>query len=152
MSYAYMLSWVQLFATSWTVAHQAPLSLGFSRQEYWNGLPFPSPDLLDPGIKPASPAFLALAGGICTTEPPGKPYSTHWRCPVHFGRVSKWGLGMSLQYSLTWVKSGILSPCNTEVTSQSPPSLWHTQGACHYLWRQSWYIGQTLSLCSSKAS
>ena len=45
-------------ATSWTVARQAPLSIGFSRQEYWSGLPFPSPgDLSDPGIKPGSPAM-----------------------------------------------------------------------------------------------
>ena len=46
------------FATPWTVARQAPLSVEFSRQEYWSGLPFPSPgDLPDPGIKPASPAL-----------------------------------------------------------------------------------------------
>ena len=46
--------------TSWTVAHQAPPSMGFSRQEYWSGLPFPSPgDLPDPGIKPGSPALQA---------------------------------------------------------------------------------------------
>ena len=46
-----------------SVAHQAPLSMGFSRQEYWNGLPFPSPgDLPSLGIEPASPASLALAG------------------------------------------------------------------------------------------
>ena len=57
--------------TPWTVAHQARLSMGFSRQEYWNGLLFPSPgDLPDPGIKPASHA---LAGRFFTTEPPGKP-------------------------------------------------------------------------------
>ena len=57
---------VQLFATSWTVARQAPLSMGFSRHEYWSGLPFPSPgDLPDPGIKPAS---LSLAGGFFTTS------------------------------------------------------------------------------------
>ena len=56
----------------WTVACQAPLSMGFSRQEYWSELPFPSPgDLPDPGIKPVSPA---LTGGFFTTEPPGKPY------------------------------------------------------------------------------
>ena len=49
---------VQLFATLWTVAHQAPLSMGFSRQEHWGGLPFPSPgDLPDPGIEPRSPAL-----------------------------------------------------------------------------------------------
>ena len=52
------LSRVQLFATPWTVAYQAPLSMGFSRQEYWSGLPFPSPgDLPDPGIEPRSPAL-----------------------------------------------------------------------------------------------
>ena len=52
------LSHVQLFVTPWTVAHHAPLSMGLSRQEYWSGLPFPSPeDLPDPGIKPRSPAL-----------------------------------------------------------------------------------------------
>ena len=56
---------VQLFATLWTVAHQAPLSMGFSRKEYWSELPFPPPgDLPDPGIEPTSPA---LAGGFYTT-------------------------------------------------------------------------------------
>ena len=62
---------VQLFATLWTVAHQAPQSTGFSRQEYWSGLPFPSPeDLPDPGIEPMSPALQADA---LTSEPPEKP-------------------------------------------------------------------------------
>ena len=52
------LSRVRLFATPWTVANQAPPSMGFSRREYWSGLPFPSPgDLPDPGIKPGSPAL-----------------------------------------------------------------------------------------------
>ena len=59
-----MLSPVHLFATHWTVAHQAPLSMRFFRQEYWNGLPFPSPrDLPDPGTKlmsPVSPALQAI--------------------------------------------------------------------------------------------
>ena len=51
-----LLSRVQLPATPWTAAHQAPLSMGFPRQEYWSGLPFPSPgDLPHPGVKPASP-------------------------------------------------------------------------------------------------
>ena len=60
-----------LFATPWTVAYQAPLSMGFSRQEYWSGLPFPSSgDLPNPGIEQGSPA---LAGRFFTTEPPGKP-------------------------------------------------------------------------------
>ena len=66
-----LLSYVQLFATPWTVAHQAPPSMGFSRQEYWSGLPFPSPgDLSNPGIKPRSPT---LQADILTSEPPGKP-------------------------------------------------------------------------------
>ena len=68
-----VLSCVQLFAILWTVAHQAPLSMGFSRQEYWSGLPFPPPeDLSDPGIELTSPASLSLAGGFFTTEPPWK--------------------------------------------------------------------------------
>ena len=56
------LSRVRLFAAPWTVAYQAPPSMGFSRQECWSGLPFPSPgDLPDPGIKPRSPALQADA-------------------------------------------------------------------------------------------
>ena len=63
------LSRVQLFATPWTVAHQAPLSMGFSRQEDWSGLPFPSPgDLPKPGIGPRFPALQAEA---LSSEPPG---------------------------------------------------------------------------------
>ena len=55
----------------WTVAHQAPLSMGFFRQEYWSELPFPSlRDFLDPGMEPASPVSPALAGGFFITEPP----------------------------------------------------------------------------------
>ena len=69
------LSHVQLFATPWTVAYQGPLSMGFSRQEYWSGLPFPAPeDLHNPGIKPASLVSPALAGRFFTTEPPGCVY------------------------------------------------------------------------------
>ena len=67
-------SHVQLFATPWTIAHQAPLSMGFSMQEYRSGFPFPSPgDLHDPRIKPVSPASPALAGGFFAAELPGKP-------------------------------------------------------------------------------
>ena len=65
------LSRVRLFATPWTVAYQAPPFMGFSRQEYWSGLSFPSPgDLPDPGIEPGSPTFQADA---LTSELPGKP-------------------------------------------------------------------------------
>ena len=70
-----MLSCVQLFMTPWTVAHQAPLSMRFSRKEYWRGLPCPpSEDRPDPEIKARSPA---LAGGFFPTEPPGKPAETY---------------------------------------------------------------------------
>ena len=63
-----------LFVTPWTVTYQAPPSMGFSRQEYWSGLPFPSPgDLPDSGIEPRSPALQADA---LSPEPPGKPLCT----------------------------------------------------------------------------
>ena len=63
------LSRVRLFVTPWTVAYQDPLSMGFSRQEYWRGLPFPSPgDLPDPGVEPRSPA---LQADSLPSEPPG---------------------------------------------------------------------------------
>ena len=63
------LSHVRLFTTLWSIAHIAPLSMGFSRQEYWSGLPFYSPgDLPNPGIEPRSPALQADA---LTSQPPG---------------------------------------------------------------------------------
>ena len=65
-----LLSRVRLFATPWTIAYKAPLSMGFSRQGYWSGLPFPSPeDLPDPGIEPGSPT---LQADVLPSEPPGK--------------------------------------------------------------------------------
>ena len=65
-----LLSHVPLFATLWTVAHQAPPSMGFSRPEYWSGLPFSSPgDLPDPRIEPGSSALQAVS---LPAEPPGK--------------------------------------------------------------------------------
>ena len=64
---------LRLFSTLWTVAHQAPLSMGFFRQDYWSGLPCPPPgDLLDPGIEPGSPA---LQADSLPTETPGNPKS-----------------------------------------------------------------------------
>ena len=66
-----LLSRVQLFVIPWTAAYQAPPSMGFSRQECWSGLPFPSPgDLPDPGIEPGSPT---LQTDALPSEPPGKP-------------------------------------------------------------------------------
>ena len=71
---AELLSHVQLFATPWTVALQVPLSMGFSRQEYWSGLPCPSlGDLPNPGIEPQSPT---LQVDSLPSEPPGKPKNT----------------------------------------------------------------------------
>ena len=68
-------SCAQLFATPWTVARQAPLSMGFCRQEHWSGWPFPSPgDLPDPEIEPGSLESLALVDGSFTT-------STTWEAP-----------------------------------------------------------------------
>ena len=69
-----VLSCFRLFADPWTVARQAPLSMGYPMQEYWSGLPFPPPgDLPNPGIEPRSPASPALAGGFFTPEPSEKP-------------------------------------------------------------------------------
>ena len=74
---------VLLFVTPWTVAHQAPPSMGFSTQEYWSGLPFPSPgDLPDPGIKPRFPTLQADA---LTSEPSGNNKSNYlntYKMPV----------------------------------------------------------------------
>ena len=69
-------SHVQFFATPWTVAHQTPLSIGFSRQVYWSGLPFPpTGDLPDQGLEPVSLMSPALTGGFFTTN-------TTWEAPV----------------------------------------------------------------------
>ena len=70
-----LLSSVQFFVSPWTVACQAPLSMEFSKQEYWSGLPFPAPgDLPHPGIKPRSPA---LQADSLPSEPPGKPQTVY---------------------------------------------------------------------------
>ena len=99
--------WV--FGTTWTVAHLAPLSVRFLRQEYWSGLPFPSPgDLPDPRIKPKYPVFI---GGFFTAEPPEKP--TVKQLPAVFCRFRalNWGVWTVLMYFIYWAtkKIGILS-------------------------------------------
>ena len=92
------LSHVRLFATLWTVAHQAPLSMGFSRQEYWSGLPFPPPgDLFHPGIEPRSPALQADA---LLSESPGKiPINS---LASFFYPFSKCGRGLGAETGLAW--------------------------------------------------
>ena len=83
-----VLSCVWLFGTPWIVAHQVPLSMGFSRQGYWSGVSFPPPgDLPDPGIQPTSPS---LVGGFFTTEPPGKPPKLHDSDDINIQRDVKW--------------------------------------------------------------
>ena len=82
------LSRVQLSATPWAVAYQAPWSMGFSRQEYWSGLPFPSPgDLPNPGIEPGSPTLYADA---LPSELPGKSKSKKSRSITNSGRRFCW--------------------------------------------------------------
>ena len=88
------------FVTPWTVAHQAPLSLGFSRQEYWSGLPFLSPrDLPEPGSKPVSPV---LTGRCFTTEPPGNI----------FQKTDNWGWFFFL-FNSRELQMLLFSPCRT---------------------------------------
>ena len=87
--HAQSLTRVLLFETPWTVARQAPLSLGFCRQDYWSGLPFLSPgDLPYPGTDPASPVSPALAGGFFTAEPPGKAVSLKLLTTIFVGSLT----------------------------------------------------------------
>ena len=85
------LSRVRLCVTPWTTAHQAPLSVGFSRKEYCSGLPFPPlGDLPDPGIKAKSLLFPALAGGFFTTSPKqGHSHSTLFPLPKPASNLEK---------------------------------------------------------------
>ena len=77
----WVLHCIQLFVTPWTVAWQVPLSMGFSRHEYWRGLPCPSPgDLPNPGIKSRDLHHLHWQSGSLTLAPPGKP----WHCSIHY--------------------------------------------------------------------
>ena len=74
------LSGIQLFVAPWTIARLVSLSMEFSKQEYWSGLPFPPPgDLPDPGIKPTSPVSPALAGRFVTTSTTWEAHVAYWR-------------------------------------------------------------------------
>ena len=88
----------------WTVAHQAPLSMGFPRQEYWSGLPFPpSGDLPDPGIKPAFLGSPALAGGFFTTAPLGRPrYTQKMFVSLNFLKMSLVSVTTLALYASLW--------------------------------------------------
>ena len=142
--HAHMLSHV----TPWTAACQAPLSMDFSRQEYWSGLPFPSPgDLPNPGTKSVSPA---LVGRFFTTEPPWKhpPSYLHWNRPPKMASTRVSGSGSkcvceagSPRHGGQCLPSGQLGP-GKELLGE--------------FWAQTWYWGQgrpptnTLSLLELK--
>ena len=101
-------SHVQLFVTLWIVAHQAPLFMGFCRQEYWSGLTFlPPGSLPDPGIKPVSLASTALADEFFTTKPPRKP-------PMLFH------LSINLAQANTYSFNYCTSTVSLEISSLSP--------------------------------
>ena len=111
--HACILSRVQLFVTSWTVARQAPLSMDFPRQDYWSGLPFPHPrDLPNPRIEPASPASPALAGRFLTTEPPRKPALATFLNSISI---------LSLPFSeMSWIPQITLLPPTSKLTLHTP--------------------------------
>ena len=104
-----VLSHVWFFGTPWTVACQSPLSIEFSRQEYWSGLPCPLPgDLPDPGVEPTFLAYPALAGGflpLCHLGSPQsqllpwKPVSSHWDCHIP-GSAWQPDAGSGLRYRI----------------------------------------------------
>ena len=112
--------------TPWTVAHQAPLSMGFSRQEYWTGLPFPSPgDLSDPGIKPRSPT---LQADSLLSEPSGKPVSNLFALKVPFLKRSHFPEGPSTPH----LGRSNPSPLPVLVTRLNLPESWNelSLGSC----------------------
>ena len=131
--HAQSLSHVQLFVTPLTVAHQAPLSTEFSRQEYWSRLPFPSlEDLTNPGIEPTSLAYPVLAGRFFTTELPEKRVC-----------VGYWLLRPEC-YSLTLLASSpsVLSLCPAEChflgnrdENKMLSDLKKPQGSMRYRWK-----------------
>ena len=96
-----VLSHVQLFVTLWTIDHQVPLSMGFPRQEYWNGLPFPAPgDLPNPGIKPSLLSLLHWQEDSLPSEPSGNHLVEHSRFQIllFVYRKKYVCLNMHLQY------------------------------------------------------
>ena len=130
-----MLSCVWLIVTPCTVAHvtvalQAPLSMGFSRQEYWDGLPCPPPgDLPDPGIDPTSPT---LAGRFITTEPPGKPWGKQWEIK---SLLLKYEFSNQSEQGNYWNKlSNWPVKQGTSDTSKDSESLWELISIPSDLW------------------
>ena len=130
-----VLSHVWFFLNPWAVASQAPLSRGFSRQEYWSGLPFPSPgNLSDPGIKLGS---TALARGLFTTEPPGKPEQLNRVKYAHIVVESSYRTLFILQ---NWHSTHPLNKNSPLLSFPSPCKL-----PFHFLSLQIWLLSVTWS-------
>ena len=129
-------------ATPWTVAHQAPVSMGFPRQEYWIGLSFPTLGYLpDPGIETVSLVSPALAGRFFTAEPPGKPLGT--RVPHFIWPLVGWGLTLpslcGLQgpaWKTTFFTSGWASRAGWDLLIDRQTDLW---------WWRLWFVACPLS-------
>ena len=141
------LSSIQLFWTSWTVAHQALLSMRFPRQEYWSGLPFPTPgDLPDSGIKFESPA---LAGEFFTTQPSGRPTSLIPSVVSKTGCMFQNGKGSPGLSEKGQVSTNILNLHSPSTPHQCRVSTWKVrpqseQNGCH----QAGVKSTVWSLCS----
>ena len=124
---ACVLNCVQLFMTPWTVVRRAPLSMGFSWQEYWSGLPFPSPgDPPNSGIKPTSLAFPALAGGFFATVSPGKPLMLGVSLKIHLSFLNYLNREQILAESQFYPLSSFLwplGPCQQRAPSAGHRSL-----------------------------
>ena len=102
---------MSLFVTPWTVARQAPLSMGLPRQEYWSGLPFPSPGaLLDSGIERTPPA---LSGGFSTTESPVNPLDNGILCR-HKKPFFLHNMNISQKHYDKWTKNILLDSTDTK--------------------------------------
>ena len=117
---AQWLSSVQLFATPWTIARQAPLSKGFRRQEHWSGLSFPSPGNLPKlGIKPVSLVSSALIGGFFIAAPAGKP-----RCHLRFPKLRKErSSALTDETQLSLLLQGLYLTCHRVYMQQASISL-----------------------------
>ena len=131
-----LLSHVWLFVTPWTVARQTPLSMGFTRQEYWSGLPCPSPgDLPDPGIEPGSSA---LQPDTLLFEPLGKSWETY-RLLFIYNRTLKNPFPVSLNIAISYPPKLSLTSWNTMFShpvipdSLQPHGLQHARPPCLYL-------------------
>ena len=123
---AYKLRCVPLFTTSWTVAHQAPLPMGFLRQEYWNGLPIPSAqDLPDLEIEPTSPAS---TGRFFTTERPGKPQNTLYFKTKGIYMKYKDTHRISNQYNRNNAQIIMWDSHVRDPTAPAPPLCWDLDG------------------------